>query len=268
MMPPRELTSELEAILTSLPGSRGSWPRDQFQALSAKFPKADDQTLLRFLAARKYDVDKAAAMLQHHLEWRASYQPEAITQERLSRSIPSGCWRMLGTMRRDDAISLRHTGSVGVLWIQLSLWRPDEYDLAEYTAMVTFFLERSARVCQWFTVLFDMEGWRFSHGLHLRKVKSLISTLQDHNPERLRAALMLRTPGVFEASWALIKPWIDPVTAAKVHFLPKGDKETAALLEHVDAALLPTTYGGSLDAATTAVPGLPDTTDVAAAKAP
>ena len=47
-----------------------------------------------------------------------------------------------------------------------------------------------------------------------------------------------------------------------MHFLPRGDKETAALLEHLDAALLPTTYGGSLDPAKTAVPGLPGTTDV------
>ena len=61
-----------------------------------------------------------------------------------------------------------------------------------------------------------------------------MSTVQDHYPERLRAALLIRTPGIFEASWRLIKPWIDPNTAQKVHFLPRGAAEAAALLEFVD----------------------------------
>ena len=102
-----------------------------------------------------------------------------------------------------------------------------------------------------------MAGWRVSHGLHLAKVHKLITTLQDHYPERLRAALLIRTPGIFEASWRLIKPWIDPHTAQKVHFLPRGAAEAAALLEFVDAAVLPAQYGGALAPEALVVPGLP-----------
>ena len=80
---------------------------------------------------------------------------------------------------------------------------------------------------------------------------------QEHYPERLRAVLLVGTPGIFYATWRLIKPWLDPVTAAKVHFLPsQSDAQAAALLQHVDAAVLPACYGGALQAGDMPVPGL------------
>ena len=224
--------------------------RELLSTFCKSFPTVTESTALRFLVARKFDLAKAEAFLRSDQEWRASYQPEAVTQARLERCLPSGCWRILGAIERDG-------GSAAVLWIQLSLWRPDEYDVDEYTAMVVYFLEHLPTLGATFVVLFDMEGWRISHGFHLRKVQSLISTLQDHYPERLRAALLARTPGIFEASWKLIRPWIDPITASKVHFVPRGDAEQGALEAHIDAALLPSAYGGELAADEAAVPGLP-----------
>ena len=37
------------------------------------------------------------------------------------------------------------------------------------------------QVAEQFVVLYDMEGWRLSHSLHLRKVYAHISTLQVHS---------------------------------------------------------------------------------------
>ena len=42
-----------------------------------------------------------------------------------------------------------------------------------------------------FIVIFD-KGWKLSHAMHMRKIKRLISTLQDHYPERLEAAILMR----------------------------------------------------------------------------
>jgi len=91
--------------------------------------------------------------------------------------------------------------------------------------MVVYFSERLPRLGPTHVVLFDMSGWKLSHGTHARKLKALISTVQDHYPERLRAALLIRAPAIFELTWKMIKQWVDPVTAAKVHFLPGGAKE-------------------------------------------
>eukprot|EP01079_Euglenida_sp_SAG-EU17-18_P002302 gene2302-3150_t len=245
-----------------------------------------DRAALRFLAACKFDASKAAAMLQKDAEWRASYKPESIGQEDIRRSLPSGCWRMAGSMVRRD-------GDVAVLWIQCSLWRPEEYDVEEYTRMyhsryvaddhVTV-LPGIAKYCGAGIgnsdhdhddglamvavalaplVLFDMSGWKLYHSKHVKKVHSLVSTLQEHYPERLRAALLVRTPALFEVSWKLIKPWIDPATAVKVHFLPKDPAaETKGLLAHLDASILPMVYGGQLNPEAVPCPGIPGQPEV------
>ena len=61
----------------------------------------------------------------------------------------------------------------------------------------------------------------------------------------------------------LARPWIDPDTANKVHFLPKdAAAETHGLLAHMDASVLPTVYGGSLNPAAVGCPGIPGEPEV------
>ena len=101
-----------------------------------------------------------------------------------------------------------------------------------------------------------------------------MSTVQDHYPERLRAALLLRAPRVFAAAWAAIAPWLDAATAAKVSFVPPADAdaERRALLDAgVPAAALPRRYGGAVDDDAYPVPnfhGEPNVGDAPPAAAP
>ena len=113
----------------------------------------------------------------------------------------------------------------------------------------------AVQVAEQFVFLFDMAGWRISHGLHLRKVHAHITTLQEHYPERLRAALLVGVPAIFFASWKLIRLMLDPVTASKVTFLRGGESQTAELLEHIDKSILPVRYGGERRDEDTPVPG-------------
>mmetsp|Transcript_1036 Transcript_1036/g.3337 ORF Transcript_1036/g.3337 Transcript_1036/m.3337 type:complete len:243 (+) Transcript_1036:55-783(+) len=230
---------------------------DALVELCSQFNDVDEVTCLRFLRARKGSTKDAAAMLRKHLTWVSEYGPNAITQDSCVRAVQQGCWRAFGSQANTD-----DGESIGLLWVQLSLWRPSEYDAAEYTRMVVYFSERLPRLGPTHVVLFDMSGWKLSHGTHVRKLKALISTVQDHYPERLRAALLIRAPAIFELTWKMIKPWIDPVTAAKVHFLPGGAKEAAALAAFIEPSKLPNCYPGGQCAAD-AVPGLPDEPTVA-----
>ena len=53
---------------------------------------------------------------------------------------------------------------------------------------------------------------------------------------------IINAPVVLKGLWAMIKGWIDPVTAAKFRIL--GKDYQAALLEVIDADQLPVEYGG------------------------
>jgi hypothetical protein len=69
-----------------------------------------------------------------------------------------------------------------------------------------------------FTVVMDLKSFTLAN-MDYEAVKILISTLQINYSETLEKLLIVDAPFLFSACWALIRPWLDPVTAAKVQFL-------------------------------------------------
>ena len=199
--------------------------RQLLAQLCEQFPSVPEEDALRFLVARNFELSKAVPFLQADVDWRESYAPSEVTQARVPRVLPSGFWRSLGTMQSDGA-------SVAVVWVQLSLFWPDQvralnptpplpqgvWPLLPHTLMVpvtsttcpnswrcwcTFWrgsgrwashslaartacpparaqllAANCSQVAEQFVFLYDMQGWRLSHSLHLRKVHAHISTLQ------------------------------------------------------------------------------------------
>eukprot|EP00967_Tisochrysis_lutea_P152172 scaffold297510_cov43-Tisochrysis_lutea.AAC.2 len=91
-----------------------------------------------------------------------------------------------------------------------------------------------------FIVLFDMSGWKISFSLQVAKLKVLVGTLQNHYPERLRAALIIHTPGFFQATWRMMKPWLDPHTVEKVRFVCIAQALQALVLHYCLCCDVPT----------------------------
>ena len=48
--------------------------------------------------------------------------------------------------------------------------------------------------------------------------KFTLDILQKHYPERMFKAYILNPPFVFRTFWAIIKPFIDPITKEKIEF--------------------------------------------------
>jgi hypothetical protein len=64
----------------------------------------------------------------------------------------------------------------------------------------------------------------------------------NYYPDTLGVALVLNSPWLFSGCWALIKPWIDPVTATKVIFT-----DNKKIPEWMDKANIPKEAGGDLE---------------------
>jgi len=211
-----------------------------------------DADYLRFLRARGGDVTKARTFLEEHLEWRAHTRPAHITRERVDRVLTSGVCRLTG-------VTLERTG---VLWFRVDMWDPSSYDVNAWLQFIAFLAERTTASADRFITIFDMDGWRLSHAMHLGKIHGMISVLQNHYPERLEAALLLRAPTIFDAAWRLIRPVIDPVTASKVFFVRRAD-EAQTLPSFVAPEVLPDIFGGGkLPAASIPFPNLPGVENV------
>ena len=90
-------------------------------------------------------------------------------------------------------------------------------------------------------ICFDLSGFSL-RCMDYEVMKLLIDILSYNYPDTLEVAHVINAPFIFWACWAVMKPWLDPVTAAKVTFINK-DK----LSEHFSSDVLQvrTPYGGA-----------------------
>jgi len=88
------------------------------------------------------------------------------------------------------------------------------------------------------TLIFDMTDFGLRN-MDYAITKLLLECFQKYYPESLAHALILNSPWIFWGCWKMIKPWIDPVTAAKVIFV-----DTKQLLEYIPIENLLVEYGG------------------------
>ena len=194
--------------------------------------------LIRFLRARRLNVDKAFAMLRPHVEWLQQIKPAEINIQDISKSMRSGCWRLICDSKNSNPTIL----------VDLSRWNPHEYTVEEYVRMIAFFqcnvfTGKKEGVHQ-FCVVFDMEGWAMWHATYVSYIKELISLVQNHFPERLLHVFILNAPYIFQGIWAIISPLIDSKTRAKIEFI----YDTNRMAELFEASELPEKLGGTYSA--------------------
>ena len=156
--------------------------------------------VLRFLRARKHVLDQANEMLNNHIKWEEKVQPNSITLEECDdKAMGSGCWRYLGQSKIGYPIA----------WVQTKYWNPHEYGADAYVIYVAYFSAMMERLMKENTkqiIIFDMSGWAFWHARYMSYIKKLIDIAQNQYPERLGRVLMVNSPFLFRASWAVIRP--------------------------------------------------------------
>lgn len=65
---------------------------------------------------------------------------------------------------------------------------------------------------------------------------------QNYYPETLKTLIIINAPVYFTAIWAVIKPWMDPVTLTKVYIC--GHDYLSTLQMYIDDEQIPVEYGG------------------------
>jgi len=91
-------------------------------------------------------------------------------------------------------------------------------------------------------IFFDMTGFSMAN-MDYSPVKFMIKVFEANYPESLGAVLVHQAPWVFQGIWSVIKGWLDPVVASKVHFT----KSAQDLSQFIDAKHIPKDLGGEED---------------------
>lgn len=74
-------------------------------------------------------------------------------------------------------------------------------------------------------------------------VKYLIKCFEAHYPESLGVCLVHKAPWVFQGIWNIIKGWLDPVVASKIHFT----RSMEDISQFIEKKNIPKELGGEED---------------------
>ncbi|KAJ3177582.1 hypothetical protein HDU87_004335 [Geranomyces variabilis] len=195
-----------------------------------------DVLLLRFLRARKFNVDKAVTMTLNALQWREEF----------------GVAELLANGEKDlDAEELQSGKSYfqGVdklgrpcCYLHVAMHDKNTVDRERTKKLTVLTLETGRMLLQppqeMATIVFDMSKFSMAN-MDMDTTRFLLDCMQNYYPESLGHAIVVNAPWVFNGCWVIIKPWIDPVVVAKIRFIKSPEIE-----EHIDLDQLPEKLGG------------------------
>ncbi|XP_045536545.1 protein real-time isoform X1 [Papilio machaon] len=213
-----------------------------------------DTTLLRFLRARDFSVEKAREMLSQSLLWRKKHQVDRLlseyeTPDVVKQYFPGG-WhhhdkdgRPLYVLRlgqMDVKGLLKSIGEDGLLKLTLHVCEEGLRQLEEAT-------RKSERAVHAWCLLVDLDGLNMRHLWRpgVRALLRIIQVVEANYPETMGRVLIVRAPRVFPILWTIVSTFIDENTRSK--FLFYGGKDylqAGGLLDYIPKDLIPDFLGG------------------------
>ncbi|KAK3677387.1 phosphatidylinositol transfer protein csr1 [Recurvomyces mirabilis] len=218
-----------------------------------------DALLLRFLRARKWDVQAALIMLVSTMQWRSTemHVDDSIMSQgeshALSETLSSNAAEkkegadFMAQLRMGKSF-LHGTDKDGraCCYVRVKLHRQGEQSERSLERFTVYTIETARMMLRppvdTATIVFDMTGFSMAN-MDYTPVKFMIKCFEANYPESLGSVLVYKSPWIFQGVWKIIKGWLDPVVAAKVHFAGDVDE----LSQWISKAQIPKELGGNED---------------------
>ncbi|KAF3985943.1 hypothetical protein FT663_04141 [Candidozyma haemuli var. vulneris] len=228
-------------------------PAELHQAFWASLRNdSPDNNMLRFVRARKFKLNAIVDMAAKCLEWKV-------------KEYPVDKWTMDGDLEIYD--SKKHPEIIKAFEMEKAYFRGvdrdggpivvirvkkhfgsdcPEKDFERFICLIIEWVRIALKDYELgndgANILFDMNGFSLKNA-DLSAVKFLAKAFEANYPESLSAIWIHKAPWIFNAVWKIIKGWLDPVVASKVHFTKNADD----LAKFADKKFIPKDLGGNDD---------------------
>ncbi|KAF9019606.1 hypothetical protein CPC16_010798 [Podila verticillata] len=183
---------------------------------------ASDDTLVRYLKARKWNLQEAKQAVVESIQWHESYNPAKLDREGLWTETSAGKLYVSGFDMESRP---------------LLYMKPRLENTAASPAQirhVCFHLETAIALMpegvQNLAILIDFSGSSMRTNPGVAVAREIINVLGSHYPERLGKAYIIHAPWFFFPFYKLISPFIDPVTKSKINFVDMKKQKPRSLV--------------------------------------
>jgi hypothetical protein len=214
-----------------------------------------DMLVLRFLRARKWDVGHALVMLISTIRWRSKEMhlddkimpngdqvPQTDDDEEVKTAEGFSKLLHLG----ESFVHGRDKSGRPICYIRVKMHKIGAHSEASLERFTVYLIETTRFLIQYpvetAAIVFDMSDFSLAN-MDYTPLKFMIKCFEANYPESLGVVLIHKAPWIFSGIWSIIKGWLDPVVASKVHFT----KTHEDLEEHIARNQIPKELGGDDD---------------------
>lgn len=215
--------------------------------------RLDTHTMLRFLRARKFDVEAAKAMFISTENWRKEFKVSEICEsfeytekEKVFEFYPQYYHK---TDKDGRPVYIEQFGKIDLnkLLTITTEERMLQNLVLEYERLTDPRLpacsRKAGKLLETCCTIMDLKGVGITSVSSVYGfVKKVSAISQNYYPERLGKLYIINAPWGFAGAFGMIKGFLDPVTVQKINIL--SSRYETELLKQIPAENLPVMFGG------------------------